>query len=215
MQRRILLFLAVLLSVPAIAQAAIVITAGVHPLLANTAGQKINVNLKANGEFYTDGNMRLLIAAGGPVVTHVFNDTDGAIPGANLAAAIWVGGSAGIGGVADGTTTTGTGRRTTASFLTAGGGTPQNTDGIFATLTLSTVGIAPGTYSFSLTAHPNGASDLFNGLDEFDEPIPTNLQMVNGSLTVVPEPGSMVLGLFAVAGLATVAIRRHRGRQAA
>jgi hypothetical protein len=174
----------------------------------------INFMLTAD-EDYTDSNMRVLIGAGGPAVSLIFNDTGGAIPGANLAGSIWDGGSAGIGGSPDGTTSTSTGLRPTASFLTTAV-TPQQTDGIYATLTFDlTPGFSPGIYSISLTAHPDGPTDVFNGLDEDFEPIPVSeLVLVNGAF-YVPEPSSFVIGLFAVAGLAAVAVRRHRGRKAA
>jgi len=40
------------------------------------------------------------------------------------------------------------------------------------------------------------------------------LTVNNGSITIVPEPTSVVLGLFAAAGLAAVAVRKKRARRA-
>jgi hypothetical protein len=39
--------------------------------------------------------------------------------------------------------------------------------------------------------------------------------LVNGTITIVPEPGSIVMGLFAAAGLGAVVIRRRKARKAA
>jgi hypothetical protein len=209
MLRQIVLFLSIVVCVPAIAQATVTITAGNWVLPPETAGQDINILLTAD-EDYTDGNMRVQIGAGGPPVTHVFGDTMGAITGALLAGSIWENGAGGINLGADGTTATSTGLQPIALFLTAGGGSPQQTDGIFATLTFDTTGIAPGVYVLSLTDHPNGQpTDIFNGLDPATlDPIPVgNLVLENGTLTVTPEPASMVIWLFAVAALAAIAVR--------
>jgi hypothetical protein len=207
MTRQIAICLGAVLCVPTLAHA-ITITAGGHALAPNKAGQTINVMLDSEGEFYTDGYMWSFIAAGGPVITHVFGDTDGPIPAANFAGSVWAGGSAGVAFGIDGTSPGASGRRVEAGFITPGV-TPTNVSGIFATLTLDTTGVVPGTYLFSLTAHPHGPTELFNGLTEDFDPVPTDLTLMNGSFTVMPEPASSVLGFFAVAALTAVRFRRR------
>jgi PEP-CTERM motif len=214
MQRRVFLLLAVIVCVPAFAQAAITITAGNHILLANTAGQPINIMLTSTaGSIYSGTDMRTTIAAAGPVITHVFGDPAGVItPLAAYSGSVWANGSAGIGGSPDGTAPGDTGRRVIGAFATPGFSN-SSASGIYATLTIDTTGVAPGVYAFSLSNHPNGATGVILTNEETFEPenIP-DLVLVDGTLTIpqVPEPGSIVLGLFAVAGLATVAIRRRR-----
>jgi hypothetical protein len=208
MQRRVFLLLGLLLAMPVMAQAAVISMQGTGDLLPETAGQQITL-LLSGGDTYTDSNLRLTINGGvgpAPAVQLIFNDPASTIPGANLAGSIWAGGAAGIaiGGV-NGTTADSSGLVPIAAFQTAAGGTPQNTDGIYAVLTVSTVGVAPGTYSFSLEG-----TDLINGLNEDFEPIFVGLQFAPMQLSIVPEPSSIVMGLFAAAGLAAVVIRRRR-----
>jgi hypothetical protein len=150
--------------------------------------------------------------AGAPVITHVFGDTAGAIPTANLAGSIWAGGQAGIYLFPNGTTSGGSGLETGAAFQTPSF-TPSTNEGIFITLTFDTTGIAPGVYSFSLN-NPNFTNNFYGALDENFDPIPTPLTVLDGTLTVVPEPASVMLGSFAIAGLALVATR-SRSRRAA
>jgi hypothetical protein len=219
MPRRVLLLLGVIVLVPAIAQAAITITVGTHNLLQNTAGQTVNIMLSGAGgsDVYSATDWKSTIAVGGPPITHVFGDPAGAIPGGNLAGSIWAGGSAGINLFPDGTTSAGTGRQTAGTSTgTSGGTVNQTTNGIFVTVTVDTTGVSPGLYAFSLTNHPSGTTRLLfwseDDLDLFDVP---GLVIENGFLNVVPEPGTVVLGLFAVAGFAVVAVRRHRAKKAA
>jgi hypothetical protein len=220
MPRRVLLLLGVIVLVPAIAQAAITVTVGTHNLLQNTAGQTINIMLTSTaGSEYSSTDMRTVIAAGGPQVTHVFNDVAAGIPIGNLAGSIWAGGSGGINAAPNGTTATSTGRQTAGGFATAGFAN-QSTGGIFVTLTVTTVGISPGLYALNLTGHPSGSTRVWiSELDEFGDPTGNLLDtfpiLENGFLNVVPEPGSVVLALFAVAGFGFVAVRRHRARNAA
>jgi len=85
---------------------------------------------------------------------------------------------------------------------------------------------AAGTYHFDMGGAPN--SDLL--IDNDGMPIPSNYSdggpshaigqtyfaVTDGSITItVPEPSSVVLGLFAATGLAAVAIRKRRARRVA
>lgn len=209
MQRRVFLLLGLILAVPALANASVISVQGGPniALLPNTAGQQITLQI-SGADFYTDSNLRMSINGGvgpAPAVSLVFGDPAGAIPGANLAGSVWAGGSAGTAGTPNGTTADSSGLELIAAFQSAGGGTPQNTAGIYAVLTVSTVGVGAGNYALSLAG-----TDLFNGLDENFDPIPVPLQLQGATLSIVPEPSSVVLGLFAAAGMVAVVIRRRR-----
>jgi hypothetical protein len=216
MKRHIMFCLGVFFCAPAIAHA-ITITAGTHYLNYNQAGQDITITLSgaSESEMYTDSNLRLLIATGGPVITAVFGITaQGAIPSANLAGSIWQGGAGGIAHSPDGLAPPDSGQRLIAG-LNTGSFVPTSANGTYAVLTIDTTGVAPGTYAFSVTDHPIKSTDLFNGfIDEIDfEPMPTNLTLENGFLVVTPEPASIVIGLSAIAGLLAIAARRRRAHR--
>jgi hypothetical protein len=206
MQRRVFLLLGLLLAMPAFAQASLISMQGTGALLPNTPGQAV-VLLISGADLYTDSNIRTTINGGvgvAPTVTLLNGATQGAFVAANLAPTVWAGGSGGIGANPNGTTTTSSGLLAGAALLTAGLA-PQNTQGVYVYLSVSTVGVAPGVYSFSLAG-----TDLFNGLNEDFEPNIVPLQFAPMSLSIVPEPSSVVLGLFAAAGMAAVVIRRRR-----
>jgi hypothetical protein len=79
---------------------------------------------------------------------------------------------------------------------------PNN--GVLVNLVVNLTGFGPGTWALRL--------DTFFAPTEFvdvnADAVPTNI--TDGSVTIIPEPTSHVTGLFAVAGLATVAIRKRR-----
>lgn len=77
--------------------------------------------------------------------------------------------------------------------------------GIVAFVTVDFTGVAPGTYNFSLYSEQFGPSAAFTA-----DVHPGTY--VNGTVTLVPEPSSSVLGLFFAATIGTVAIRRRSGR---
>jgi hypothetical protein len=214
--RRVVFFLGTL-CVPAAALANSIVV-GNHNLQPNQAGQVVNL-IMTGSDGYNTSDFGLLInggLAGAPVVTHVFGVTTGtAFSAADLAGSIWEGGGGGIGSQFPyGTANVGTGRETIAALYTAGF-TSSTASGIYVSLTFNTAGVAPGVYSFSLTENPVWPTRMFSGLDDELEPIPVPLDIINGTLTVVPEPASMMLGLFAIVGLAVVTIRSQRRQSAA
>jgi hypothetical protein len=228
MRRRVLLLLGVIVLVPAIAQAAVTVTVGTHNLLSMTAGQTISIMLSGasfgSDDVYNGSDWRTTIAAGGPVVTHVFGR---AIAGSNslaqISGSIWASGFNGINAAPDSQFPSSTGQRVAGSAGAPGLGDIDN-NGIFLTLTIDTtpVGLGGGSFALSLTGHPLGTTKVYrNELDENGDPtgnlIDIGATLVNGVLNVpvVPEPSSIVLGMFAVAGLSYVAVRRHRARKAA
>ena len=95
-----------------------------------------------------------------------------------------------------------------SAAVVMGGGIPANGPSgglLLATLHINTNGVAPGT---DWTLDINGLHDIL----PLDLSNP-NMQLTLGNdatIHVVPEPTSVVLGLFAVAGLGRVAIRRRR-----
>jgi hypothetical protein len=215
MQRRILLLLA-LVVVPAIVSANELSfgpsgsggSATVAILAADLPGQQISLVLSGT-DFYTDSNLRIVINGGvgpAPKITAVFNDPGLAIPGANLAGSIWANGSGGIFSPPNGTAADSSGLETVAFYVTAGA-SPQNLIGLHTLLTISTVGVPGGYYSFDITS-----SDMFNGLDDEFNPIPVPLTIHAMTLVVpgVPEPSSIVLGLFAAGALGVMVIGRRQ-----
>jgi hypothetical protein len=77
-----------------------------------------------------------------------------------------------------------------------------------ASVTLDTTGLQSGTWDFRLmfVGFPPG-SWRYSSTEVYP---PVNHQLLHGTLTIVPEPASLAMGLLAVAGLAAVAIRRAR-----
>jgi MYXO-CTERM domain-containing protein len=206
MRRQVLLALAVV-CVPTVAQAGHILSAG--NWITVPGPFKINIILTADPLDipYHSSDMRVWINGGvgtAPRITAVFGKTGGAIPTANLAGSIWQGGAGGIYATPDGTYPTDSGLGTHVAFATAGF-TPQLTSGIYATLALDATGVPAGNYSISLINNPVGPTQLYGST------IP--LEIIDGTITVTPEPASVVMGLFALAGLAAVAVRRHRARR--
>jgi hypothetical protein len=214
--RRVLFFLG-LLCMPAVAPANSIVV-GNHDLVPGQAGQVVTLFMTGT-DAYVASDLYMLInngSPGAPVITHVFDTTIAAIPTANFVGSIWEGGSGGVVVTPpDGTTSAGTGLSTGAAFFTPGI-VPSTSSGIYVRLTFDTTGVLPGVYSFSLTDNPSySPTTVTAGLDpETFMPIFIPLTIVNGTLTVVPEPSSVMLGLFAMFGLAVVAIR-SRSRRAA
>jgi hypothetical protein len=88
--------------------------------------------------------------------------------------------------------------------------------GTYVVLTLTTAGVAPGSYTLSLTNHPLGPTQLFvNELDEFGNPtgelFDANATLFDGTLTVIPEPGAITLTCIALTALVAVTLRRQFG----
>lgn len=208
MQRRVFLLLGLILALPAMTKASTISAQGgpVVNLLPNTAGQTVTL-LISGGDFYQFGDFFALINGGtgpAPAVETVFGDNLTTIPAANLAGSVWAGGAGGIGSPPNGTTFDSPGLNPLVSLATAGNAS-VNTEGVYLTMTVTTVGVPAGQYFVDLSA-----TTLSNGLDGDLEPIPTPLDAQSFTLSIVPEPSSIVMGLFAAAGLAAVVIRRRR-----
>jgi MYXO-CTERM domain-containing protein len=207
MQRRVFLLLGLMLVLPAFAQASVIsIQPGQEILQPGLAGQTVTL-LISGADLYSDSNLRMSINGGvgpAPAVEAVFGDTGGTITGALLAGSVWAGGSGGIGGPPNGTTADSSGLETIVALAT-NGFAAQNTGGIYATLTVTTVGVGAGDYVVDLSA-----TDLLLSDPETGEFVFVPLTFGPLTLSVVPEPSSIVMGLFAAAGLAAVVVRRRR-----
>jgi hypothetical protein len=82
---------------------------------------------------------------------------------------------------------------------------PNN--GVEVNLLVNLTGFGPGTWPLQLRGGVNGPTDFVDINGNF---VPTTI--TDGAVTITPEPTSLVLGLFAVAGLAAMAIRKRRPR---
>ena len=87
-------------------------------------------------------------------------------------------------------------------------GTPA-ANGLIGTVTVSTVGAFFGVYDLKITnmvtANGVGPTTYFPGYTA------QQVSLTNGRIYVyIPEPSSIVLGLFATAGFGVVAIRKRR-----
>ena len=86
------------------------------------------------------------------------------------------------------------------------------TDGKLFTVTINTLGAtANAVYALKVFA-VDPADGPFDSVYSNDQVIGVTFAGSNGSFQMVPEPSSIALGLFAVAGLGVVAIRRRRAR---
>lgn len=201
MHRRVVLALGLLLCVPAIAQAASSIVVGNHVLLPNTAGQNINLNVTGNDNI---GAVDLFMVINGgtgpaPIVT-----------AANVVAPGTIFGSVANSGLGLFGAPNNPPSLTPATATTTASGTVVS-NGLLAVITFDTTGIPAGVYSWALTGHPLFGDTDFGTDENFDFIYPT---VTNGTLTIVPEPASVVMGLFAAAGVGVVAIRKRRARRA-
>jgi hypothetical protein len=197
MLRRTFLLLALVLSLPLVAQAAPTMIAGTHVLQPETAGQTFQILATGEpGDQFAGIDLYLYVADGnsGPLLTEVDVVGPGTLFFGNANPQIDFG-----------PPFTAPGREVVAITTTLSGFVGPN--GVVANVTVDTTGVAPGDYILSLSTPNFGGSDL----PPFGFPA-TNL--VDGILRVVPEPSSVVLGIFAAAGLGATLMRR-RARRAA
>ena len=199
MQRKVVLSLAILFCLAAGAQAALTITVGAHNLLPNQAGQTIDININATGGELMQGiNFRAQEGDGGPPVggIDVLPLMTGVIDGAGMIFSVNANPPA-DNSLPPGYVDIGTTVLAGNNVLVAG-------DNLLATLTIDTTGFVAGSWVLTLNT-AGGDTNTGGGED---------LIIENGSITIVPEPSSVVLGLFAIAGFGAVAIRRRRARRA-
>jgi len=215
MHRKVFLALVVVCCLAVPAFATITITAGNHVLAANTSGQIIQILISSNiGQAPQGVDLALSINGGvvgpinavnGPIMDDVIDmDSVGTTFGDAA------GGNSGDNNFEAAPT-----RDQFDSIVTLAGDASLAT-GILANVSIDTTGIlATGVDQvWSLDLFYNGF-----GLDAGSSSIPAQATtLVNGELRilgVVPEPSSILLGLFAAAGFGIVAVRRHRRRRVA
>ena len=207
MHRKAFLALALVCGMATSALALPTITAGDHNLLFNTPNQKVSVLISDNGQGpavppllpgqIAGVDLVLLVGGGvsGPIITAIDLVGVGTVFNPNNTGQINFAAPFGP-----------PGRETFSLTSTVSGSVSAN--GTLAFVTLDTTGIAPGVYDFALSSDNLGPSDVGN---------PDFLPfLINGTLTIppVPEPASIVMGLFGAAALATVVARKHRARKA-
>jgi hypothetical protein len=211
MQRKVLgLSLAILLCLTAVVQAEPTVVVGDHILLANTAGQNIPISVSGIAANTVNGiTLSAMVNDGGtfyggtpgPTITGMDFDSGPTI----WVAPNYVAGHAAPATFFDNQLASANFLiiGTALDFLPAGGG-------LVATLTIDTTGFGPGVYSLKLFGP--ALEDNVNNTDFIGQNFLSSI--TNGTITIVPEPSSVVLGLFAVAGLGAVAIRKRRARRA-
>lgn len=201
MLRRAFFALIVACCLATMASAGPMIIAGDHPLAPNTPGQQILI-MAAGGDGDAFEGVDLHLSIGGGIAGPIATAIDVVGPGTLLFGNNF--GQADYGDLPSALPS----RTPTALASVMDGKVGPN--GVLAIVTLDTTGIPLGTYSFSLTHPFFGPSDLppFNTMNE----APLNMTLVNGTLTIVPEPATMVLGLMAAMVLGGIAIRRRPAR---
>ena len=204
MQRRAFLFLIGMLALPALAKAAVTITVPNQGLLPNMSGQFIDIMIAATaGEGLNSMDFDLVInnlAAGAPPVT-ALNITS--------APTLWAANATTLFPGIDPPSSTEIFQSVANNSAVD---SPIGVSSVLARLTVDTTGFGAGGGPWSLELdNPGGAAPTV--LQAVGGPVlPT---IINGSMFIIPEPSSVVLGVFAAAGLALVAVRRRRARCAA
>ena len=224
MQRKVLgLSLALLLGLTSSALADVVVTIGNHNLLPNAAGQTIQLTVSGISGDTTGvapNSVSGLVAAyqtsgGGPGYT-------GGSPGPkitgidyNAGPSIWVVPNTPAGYVPGAAFFDGGGQLAQQDLVTTSGHVLVN-GGIFVTLTIDTTGFAGGVFPLQMIgdgAEDGIASNFGASTFLFGQGGGVS-NITDGTITIVPEPSSVVLGLFAMAGLGAVVIRKRRARRA-
>jgi hypothetical protein len=195
--------LALILSIGAPARAATVAAPSGVVLERNTAGQTLQI-LVSGPEAVAGMSFSVQIADGGPGSV-----TQGLIDGPDITNVDLLTGAL-FGASNEGVDDVGSfpqlARR---SVLTQGDVTLplSGGSGVLATITLTTVGVAPGTYALILGGTPEALSstEFYNAAGE--PIVPT---FINGSVVIVPEPTSLVLACCGVLGAGLVCWRRRQ-----
>jgi hypothetical protein len=215
MQRRVLLALGIVCCLSAVAQAALSINVGAHTYPFGSTGLQVIPIYVSGGDPVQGINLNMAIADGGP-------DFGGPL-GPGMASVVSSGAGTVFGTNVNPPSLNGpigsTNQLWQTSFTVAVGTT--SADSLLNTLPLALVTIdltgltalspgdlGAGSWTFNLGGALAGSfptTDFGN----------TEVLVTNGSITIlpeviVPEPSSIVLGLFAAAGLGAVALRKRR-----
>jgi hypothetical protein len=205
MLRKIGVVLGLLICSAAIANAEQTIIVGDHVLLPNTAGQIVQIFVSSNTQV-AGLDMNAQVADSGPLA--LGSIVGPGIVGDIITGTIFASNNTGVG---DGDGGAFGNQVEFLSTTTASGTVLAN--GLLVTLTVDTTGLdsnspgdlGPGHWSLRLFDTVNGPTDFADPL------INASNVIVDGSLIIPsPEPTSIVLGLFAIAGLGAVAVRNRR-----
>jgi hypothetical protein len=223
MQRRVFLAFAVLLCLPVAAQSA-AINVGSHLLLPNTPNQQVPIFVTGtelvNGVdlLATVGNVASPSNVLSPAADHSPTITNADIIGAAGFPATILTGQAGV--PTNPQPATATSRTVWYGDTTATLNFTALDNGVFGTLVFDTTGIFAGALqkTWALRLGQGNSVDIGTGstsdLGTNDVGDPFVPMIVDGNVfiaaAIIPEPSSIVLALFAAAGLADVAICRRR-----
>lgn len=207
MRRQIALCLAILLCLTAVAQAVPTIVIANHNFEPNTAGQLIPLNVTGIEPNTVNGmTLAVTINGGGvaygglpgPIITDIDFDSGPTIwvppsapTGHNPPWAIF-GGQFAIAEVS-----------TNSGFVAA-------TNGRVATLTVDMTGFFVGVWTVELIG------TMFHETETGDSSFIGNITeqiLISGTISIVPEPSSVVLGVSAIAAFSLVAIRKRRAHR--
>lgn len=204
MPRKIIVSLTLVLAAPLLAHASVLSLQGSGVLLPETAGQQLVLRISGD-DSYLSSSLQFIINGGvspAPAVTHVFGVTGGLMFGPNLFGSVWadtpdfLSGLGSIEAAPNGTTSTSSGLQTLLGFARPTE-SPTNAEGIYAVLTVTTVGVPAGQYPVTLDQ-----VTLHSGMDpETLEAISVPFELPNIVLTIVPEPSTYALAAVALAGL--------------
>ena len=214
MQRKVGSSVAILLCLTAVAQAIPTVVVGDHSqLLNNTAGQLIQLEVSGITPNTVNGiSLGVAINNGGPGF--------GGLLGPTITAFDWASGPT----IWEEPWTPAGFFRQHADYFDPGGqlaqsviitvsGFTNQSGGLLVNLIVDTTGIGPGVYSLDLfggTIADVVGNTTFTGLGNPDP----GQSLFNGTITLLPEPSSVVLGLSAIAGFGVVVFRKCRARQA-
>jgi opacity protein-like surface antigen len=222
MRRKVCLSLALVLCLTAVAQAVPTVTLGNYNLLPNTAGQQIVLNITGITPNATNATTSGSVNG---MVLNVFID-EGGTPYGGTPGPILTGSDVDAGPSIWVAPASPQGHNAPAEFYDAQtaqvnflltSGFVNATGGILATLIVDTTGFGPGIHKITISGGAVEAN--FNNTEILGSDTPAQFVYqffdgTGGQITIVPEPSSVVLGLFAVAGLGAVAIRKRRARRA-
>lgn len=171
------------------------INVGTFTLLPNTANQTITIPV-TGGDSVTGFNLRSQIGDGtGPEVEPIFQAVDFGT------GTIWAGhSSTSLGGPV-----TGAPSDAQASIVLNNQGDSVSASGGLVNFTISTVGVAPGSYPLLLSGTEIGLPSVFIGSQGADIPALIN----NGTINVASTPEPCALSLLALGG-AGILLRRRR-----
>jgi hypothetical protein len=203
MQRRFVVLVAVIavLAMPALVSAAVTVNVGNHVLQPNQAGQVVDIIITSTaGEGLNSMDLDILLAGpGSPTATALSLNGVGTLFAQNASTIF-----PGIDPPSD-----------TELFQSVANNAAVNSvigaSSVLARVTFDTTGIFAGVFPWSVDdAEASGGGSFGSSFQATGGPVIPQLIAGELSIFVVPEPSSIVLGLFAAAGMASVVIRRRR-----